>query len=94
MPQVANMQAELQAMQPQLVQTVAEVEALMARIAHDKKVGGAATCAVQCSSCYALLSSAKTPKIDPQQWMHQLWQTDPDQYGPAVSRPAAVLALT
>jgi hypothetical protein len=33
------MQAELQAMQPQLVSTVAEVEALMARIAHDKKVG-------------------------------------------------------
>ena len=36
------MQAELVALQPQLVKTVAEVEALMERIAHDKKheVGG------------------------------------------------------
>lgn len=31
------MQAELVALQPQLVKTVAEVEALMERIAHDKK---------------------------------------------------------
>jgi hypothetical protein len=36
--QVAGMQQELVAMQPQLVATVAEVEQLMARIAHDKKV--------------------------------------------------------
>lgn len=36
--QVAGMQAELMAMQPQLVATVAEVEGLMARIAHEKKV--------------------------------------------------------
>lgn len=37
--QVAGMQTELVAMQPQLVATVAEVEELMTRIAHEKKVG-------------------------------------------------------
>jgi len=31
------MQAELEALQPQLIKTVAEVEALMGRIAHDKR---------------------------------------------------------
>jgi hypothetical protein len=36
--QVAGMQAELVAMQPQLVTTVAEVEELMTRIAQEKKV--------------------------------------------------------
>lgn len=39
--QVAGMQQELVAMQPQLVATVAEVEDLMAKIAHEKKVGSA-----------------------------------------------------
>ena len=34
---VAGMQAELVALQPQLIKTVAEVEALMGRIAHDKQ---------------------------------------------------------
>lgn len=34
--QVAGMQAELQALQPQLVRTVAEVESLMAVIAREK----------------------------------------------------------
>lgn len=38
--QVAGMQAELVAMQPQLVTTVAEVEELMTRIAQEKKVRG------------------------------------------------------
>jgi dynein heavy chain len=38
--QVAGMQAELVAMQPQLVATVAEVEELMTRIAQEKKVRG------------------------------------------------------
>eukprot|EP00879_Flechtneria_rotunda_P029523 GHRR01031937.1.p2 GENE.GHRR01031937.1~~GHRR01031937.1.p2 ORF type:complete len:413 (+),score=155.94 GHRR01031937.1:2862-4100(+) len=36
--QVAGMQQELVAMQPQLIKTVAEVEELMTKIAHDKKV--------------------------------------------------------
>lgn len=47
--QVAGMQQELVAMQPQLVATVAEVEELMAKIAHEKKVRG-----LQLASCEGL----------------------------------------
>jgi hypothetical protein len=36
-PQVEGMQAELVTLQPRLTRMVAEVEGLMARIAHDKK---------------------------------------------------------
>lgn len=36
--QVVRMQADLQALQPQLVATVAEVEALLGRIAYDRQM--------------------------------------------------------
>jgi hypothetical protein len=65
-PQVEAMQAELVALQPQLVKTVAEVEALMARIAHDKKheVGaGPARAAAVCDGGLQARSNAKTGRV-------------------------------
>ncbi len=70
------MQAELQALQPQLVATVAEVEQLMERIAHDKKhevrhvlciavVGMQAACRALAQIAYDLCKSLKTTSVAP-----------------------------